>query len=203
MSDTQAFLGLIKKACLALSPNSTLGVEAYKVYSTAEFRITIQQPLGGQRAQVPHLPRCSTWLGNIAACGASAFFATVPLTREGCHVRVHENVQDGVGKLVFVPPFHSFIWPANLIHGDGFRSGILGNPRLHFFLVVVPRGKEEAAISEANLFGEDAWGSSDSPSCFNAEFGLPHGSTEYDVRGVPTSRVASENISEYFRLFGH
>ena len=126
------------------------------------------------------------------------------MTHEGSHVRVHENVEDAVGKLVFIPPFHhSFIWPANLIHGDGFRSGILGNPRVHFFLVVVPRGKPEDAIRQANLFGEDAWGSSDSPSSFNAEFGLPHRSTEYDVCGVPTSKVASENISEYFRLFGH
>ena len=167
----QAFWQHMKTACLGLIPNKPRPDAAYKLYSTSAFRITTRDDLKNldQVAQVPHLFRRGVWLDNLVTNGAYVLHVLVPLTPEGCCVRVHTGPNDGPGTLVFIPLGQMFILPATMIHGDGYRTGILGNPCLQFLVVALPREHEADILHSFDPFG-DTWGDQ-TPKFYPASFG--------------------------------
>lgn len=202
-----AFWTHTKSACLALIPNKPLSAVEYELFSTAAFRVTTRANMDNleQMAQVPHLSPSSGWIQRLVDSpgggGRYVFKVTVPLCTEGCYTRIHESSQDQEGKIVFTPHGQMFIRPASLIEGDGFRAGILGNPRMHFLVALLPGGQVDAILDETEAFAR-AW-ANDHPSRFIFH-GLPPHMSEYSVQSSVGNASAffSSQFSLFFGMFG-
>ena len=200
----EAFWTHTKSACLALIPNKPLSAVEYHLFATAAFRVTTRANMDNleQMAQVPHLSPSSGWIQRLVDSsgggGRYVFKVTVPLCTEGCYTRIHESSEDYEGKIVFTPHGHMFIRPASLIEGDGFRAGILGNPRLHFLVALLPGGQVDAILDETEAF-TSAW-NNDVPSRY---FVIPSTGppvSQYSVQqGGP---FFSSQFSLFFGMFG-
>ena len=98
--------------------------------------------------QLSHMDFDRLFLNELLRLGIRIFVATHSLTDEGAHLRVHESWDDEdedtlKGKVVFIPGGNVFIQPATMIHAGGFRTGKLGNPRMHYVLFLVPADLHE------------------------------------------------------------
>ena len=76
--------------------------------------------------------------------GVRAFVALYPLTKEGAHIRIWPSINRDVpeskkGKIVFVPSGQVALFPIDLFHAGGFRTGPVGNLRVHVYAFLVPR----------------------------------------------------------------
>jgi hypothetical protein len=82
---------------------------------------------------------------NLSDRNILTYRGVVPLRAEGSFLRIYPGVEENntlpeidKGKLIFVPHGSGFLIPGELCFSDGIRTSLAGNPRLVFWVFVVP-----------------------------------------------------------------
>ena len=151
-------LDLVKEACLDLLPPDVREGVDYTLHSVAKLVVSVRPDIAAVEhyaAQVPHTSVTSEKANEMTVNGVYFFIATVPLTQDGCFLRLYEQfgpdmVPAGTkypeGKLVFIPPKSMLIVPGGTVQGGGFRTSPLGNRRLQLELFLVPRNHPQLGL---------------------------------------------------------
>jgi hypothetical protein len=151
-------LDLVTEACLDLLPLDVREGVDYRLHSVAKLVVSVRPDISAVEhyaAQVPHTSVTSEKANELTANGIYFFIATIPLTLDGCFLRLYEQfgpdmVPAGTkypeGKLVFIPPKSMLIVPGGTVQGGGFRTSPLGNRRLQLELFLVPRNHPQLGL---------------------------------------------------------
>ncbi len=96
---------------------------------------------------------------NLSDRNILTYRGVVPLRAEGSFLRIYPGVdqnntlpQIDKGKLIFVPHGSVFLIPGEMCFSDGIRTSLAGNPRLVFWVFVVPTGAGEQVLPVLPIF---------------------------------------------------
>ena len=117
---------------------------------------------GRLTCQVYHTDHKCDFYQLLANHGVHAFVLSIPVTEEGCFIKVYDKgigevdgeFQPDDGKLVFIPYGSALAQPITSIHAGGIRTGFLGNPRMHAVVFLVPN-TQMGTVTGGNFFPED------------------------------------------------
>jgi hypothetical protein len=87
-------LDLVKEACLDLLPPDVQEGVDYTLHSVAKLVVSIRPDIAAVEhyaAQVPHTSMTSKKANELMVNGVCFFIATVPLTQDGCFLRLYEQ----------------------------------------------------------------------------------------------------------------
>lgn len=150
----EGLLDAAREAALFLCGEAEHG-DDYKFFSSAAVALSTRMRFTRVEffpAQVPHLPNSPAKLKELEGLGIKMFLATVPLSNDGCFLRIYRKYREeggDVGHLLFVPEGAMLVQPATMVHGGGFRTGVGGNPRLQLELYLVPKAAAEEPAARA------------------------------------------------------
>ena len=150
LEDITGLTGYLTEMCRALLPE-TYHNRQFRLLLTAGLLVTTQRDMVGNPnflSQVPHSDFRPQDLAAMEEVGIKVFIALMPLEKGGCFIRVFpgfdpNDAQTYRGRLVFIPYRRILILPAQTLHAGGFRTSGVGNPRMHFYLYLLPQNLEE------------------------------------------------------------
>ena len=151
--------------CLQLIPKESrdqLVEDKFTVLLGSGVLRTLPDPsnyAGPFTCQVWHTDHEWAFYAKLAEHGVFGFIVSIPLTDEGCFLKVYDKSvrgTDGVfkpneGKAIFVPFGQAFAQPISSIHSGGIRTGPLGNPRMHI-VVFLCNDKNKSAWNKRSFF---------------------------------------------------
>ena len=135
-------------------------VDKYSVLSVSSFLVTTEgcwksvgnDPWGEHQSQVPHVDFSEPQLLWLQKVGALPYVGCMAVSEEGCYLRAISQVNNSPdqpvdpGHMLHIPNGCVFWQPATLMHGGGFRTGPMGNPRMHFLLVLVLNDQMDTVV---------------------------------------------------------
>ena len=158
--DAEAFHEHVQRACVALLPKdmrATNGVpKKYISVMTTGVLVSVAPQIAPFDStwptQNPHRDFTARQLNKMEQMGVKSFLVFVPLKEEGMFLRIweHINLEDPAmhkGRLVHVRHNRMFVAPAQLIHAGGFRTSMMGNPRVHCYIYLWPEPTTPAEAS--------------------------------------------------------
>ena len=163
--EREGFQQRLVDACLQLIPEpdrALLVNGGFEALSLAGVLASLADPTnycGKLTCQVWHTDHRYNFYNTLAAHGVFGFLLQIPVTEEGCFMKVYDEAIGDVdgefdgkkGKLVFTPLGSALIQPITSIHAGGIRTGPLGNPRMHLVVFLCPNSSM-AAVQEDGFF---------------------------------------------------
>jgi hypothetical protein len=188
------FFERAKQVCVSLLPENIRGKE-WGVFTKTTVMMNGRSSLdlGTYKAQVLHLDFELSILEGFRKAGIYPFVLEQALTREGFYLWCHEtiNVDDEAtydGKFLFNPMGAVTVIPGTMAHSGGFRSGPLGNQRLHYVFFLVEDNKMEEARKLI-------------PQVFTQTYlGLEEGEVRHDFEIYNFMRDPTEDGSPYVKI---
>ena len=160
------------------------------------------------RIQISHIDFLKAFVIQAQAIGVRAFVVTHSLSPEGAYLRVHqtfteEDPNSHNGVLVHVPEGTCFIQPWSMIHAGGFRTGPLGNPRLHTVVFMVPKESLVAwNVMATPVFTQEYIGIDDNHTRHDYEVTSLTGDTD-ELEDPPHSYLGAQYLEDFLQQVAH